>query len=154
MTEGIKNMLDANAVGKEYPPFIFEVDRSKIKELCLAIGDKNPIFFDREIAKKEGYKDTPAPLTFASLMNFWGYPEIWDRMIEIGVDVKRLLHASEEYEYFETIYPQDIIKGMVSVESIRSSDTMDIAYFKTTFTRDNKTVLIARMKIVVMLGAK
>jgi hypothetical protein len=147
-------MLDANAVGKEYPSFTFEVDRSKIKELCLAIGDKNPVFFDKKTAQKEGYKDTPAPLTFASLMNFWGYPEIWDRMIEIGVDVKKLLHASEEYEYFEPIYPNDIIKGMVSVESVRSSDTMDIASFKTTFSRDNKIVLIARMKIVVMLGAR
>ncbi len=147
-------MLDANAVGREYPPFTFEVDRSKIKELCLAIGDKNQIFFEREVAKNEGYKDIPAPLTFASLMNFWGYPEIWDRMKEIGVDVKRLLHASEEYEYFEPIYPQDLIKGVVSVESVRSSDTMDIASFKTTFTRDNKTVLIARMKIVVMLGVR
>lgn len=147
-------MLDASAVGKEYPSFTFEVDRAKIKELCLAIGDKNPIFFDKEIAKKEGYKDTPVPLTFASLMNFWGYPEIWDRMIEIGVDVKKLLHASEEYEYFEPIYPGNIVKGMVSVESVRSSDTMDIASFKTTFSRDNKTVLIARMKIVVMLGER
>lgn len=147
-------MLDASAVGKEYPSFTFEVDRSKIKELCHAIGDNNPIFFDREYAKKQGYKDTPASLTFASLMNFWGYPEIWDRMIEIGVDVKRLLHAGEEYEYFEPIYPGDIVKGMVSVESVRSSDTMDIASFKTTFSRDGKTVLIARMKIVVMLGER
>lgn len=147
-------MLDASAVGKEYSPFTFEVDRSKIKELCLAIGDNNPIFFDKDIAKKEGYKDIPAPLTFASLMNFWGYPEIWDRMKEIGVDVKRLLHASEEYEYFEPIYPQDIITGSVSVESVRSSDSMDIATFKTTFTRDNKIVLIAKMKIVVMVGEK
>ena len=147
-------MLDENAVGKEYSPFTFEIDRSKIKELCLAIGDNNPIFFDKDIAKKEGYKDIPAPLTFASLMNFWGYPEIWDRMKEIGVDVKRLLHASEEYEYFEPIYPRDKITGSVSVESVRSSDAMDIATFKTTFTRDNKIVLIAKMKIVVMLGER
>ena len=147
-------MLDENAVGKEYSPFTFEVDRSKIKELCLAIGDNNPIFFDKDVAQEQGYKDTPTPLTFASLMNFWGYPEIWDRMKEIGVDVKRLLHASEEYEYFEPIYPQDIIIGFVSVESIRSSNTMDIATFKTTFTRDNKTVLIAKMKVVVMQGER
>jgi acyl dehydratase len=146
-------MLDNNAVGKEYDPFYFEVDRAKIKELCLAIGDNNPLFFDKEYAKKEGYKDTPAPLTFATLMNFWGYPEIWSKMKEIGVDVKKLLHAGEEYEYFEPIYPGDQIKGNVAVESIRSSDTMDIATFKTTFSRDGKTVLIAHMKIVVILGA-
>jgi len=146
-------MLDSNAVGKEYEPFTFEVDRCKIKELCLAIGDNNPLFFDKNFAKKEGYKDTPVSLTFATLMNFWGYPEIWTKMKEIGIDAKKLLHAGEEYEYFEPIYPGDIIKGFVTVESLRSSDTMDIATFKTTFSRDGKTVLIAHMKIVVILGA-
>ena len=33
-----------------------------------------------------GYKDTPVPLTFATVMNFWGYPEVWERMKEMGVD--------------------------------------------------------------------
>jgi acyl dehydratase len=146
-------MLDSNLVGKEYAPFYFEVERSKIKELCKAIGDVNPLFFDKEYAVKEGYKDTPAPLTFATLMNFWGYPEIWDRMKEIGVNVQRLLHAGEEYEFFEPIYPGDLIKGTVSVDSVRSSDTMDIATFKTSFSRNDKVVLVAKMKIVVMLGA-
>jgi len=144
-------MLDINAQGKEFPEFKFEIERCKIKELCMAIGDDNPIFYDKKIAIKEGYTDTPAPLTFPTVINFWGYPEIWDRMIEIGVDVKRLLHASEEYEYFEPLYPGDIITGNVSVESVRSGGVMDVATFKSTYKRDGKVVLIARMKIVVML---
>ena len=93
-------MLDMSYLGKEFPEFVFEVDRSKIKELCLAIGDDNPIFLNKEEAQKAGYKDTPASLTFPTLMNFWGYPEIWNRMTEIGIDIKKLLHAKEEYEYF------------------------------------------------------
>ncbi len=143
-------MIDTSFEGKEYPPFTFEVDRSKIKELALAIGDNNPLFFDKDYAKKQGYKDTPAPLTFPTVINFWGNPEIWDRMKEIGVDIQRLLHAKEEYEYFSPIYPGDIIKGVMSVDSIRSSTLMDMVTFKSTFTRDNEIVLIARMTIVVM----
>lgn len=147
-------MLDTNALGRDYPSFTFDVQRCKIKELCLAIGDNNPIFFDPDMAKKKGYKDTPAPLTFASLMTFWGYPEIWDIMKEIGVDIQKLLHVSEEYEYFKPIYPGDKITGNVKVDSMRSSDTMDIATFKTTYTKNDKTVLIAKMKIVVMIGGE
>ena len=143
-------MLDLNAQGKEFPGFTFEIERCKIKELCLAIGDDNPIFFDKEAAAKEGYKDTPAPLTFPTVINFWGYPEIWDRMKEIGVDVKRLLHASEEYEYFAPLYPGDAVTGSVSVESVRSGGMMDVATFKSTYKRDGDVVLIAKMKIVVM----
>jgi hypothetical protein len=145
-------MIDMNTLGKTYDPFYFEVERSKIKELCLAIGDHNPLFFNKQSAIEMGYQDTPAPLTFATLMNFWGYPEIWDRMKEIGIDAKRLLHAAEDYEYFEPIYPGDKIKGTVKVDALRSSDAMDIATFQTTFSRDDQTVLIAKMKIVVMKG--
>jgi hypothetical protein len=143
-------MLDLSYQGKEFPGFEFEVDRSKIRELCLAIGDKKEMFFTREAAVKEGYEDTPAPLTFSTVMNFWGYPKIWDNMIEIGVNIKRLLHAKEEYEYFSPIYPGDVIKGQVNVDSLRSSTAMDMATFKTVFTRNGETVLIAKMTIVVM----
>ena len=143
-------MIDMDALGREYDPFYFEIERCKIKELCLAIGDKNPIFYNKEEAKKAGYKDVPAPLTFPTVINFWGYPEIWDRMKEIGVNVKRLLHASEEYEYFSPIYPGDIIQGSVMIDALRTSATMDIATFKSTYKRQDEVVCIARMKIVVM----
>jgi hypothetical protein len=143
-------MLDLSYQGKEFPGFEFEVDRSKIKELCLAIGDKKEMFFDKESAIKEGYEDTPAPLTFSTVMNFWGYPKIWDNMIEIGINIKRLLHAKEDYEYFSPIYPGDKITGQVNVDSLRSSSAMDMATFKTVFSRNGETVLIAKMTIVVM----
>lgn len=147
-------MLDMSAEGKEYEPFSFQIERCKIKEMCMAIGDKNPIFYDKNEAVKQGYKDTPVPLTFGTVINFWGYPEIWDRMKEIGVNVQRLLHANEEYEYIQTIYPGDIITGKVMVEAMRSSSMMDVVTFKSTYTRNNETVMIAKMKIVVMTGDK
>jgi len=140
--------LDMSYKGKEFPSYTFKVEHCKIKELCGAIGDDNPIFFDSEAAIKEGYKDSPAPLTFASLMSFWGYPEIWNRMTEIGIDIKRLLHGKEEYEYLQLIYPGDVLEGTVSVDSLRDG-AMQMACFKTTFTRNSETVLIAKMTIMV-----
>lgn len=145
-------MLDMSYLGKEFPEFIFEVDRSKIKELCLAIGDENPIFLNKEEAQKAGYKDTPASLTFPTLMNFWGYPEIWNRMTEMGIDIKKLLHAKEEYEYFLPIYPGDVITGKVKVDSMRASSAMDMVTFKSIYSRDGEEVLIAKMTIVVPKG--
>lgn len=140
--------LDMSYKGKEFPSYTFEVERSKIRELCGAIGDDNQIFYNSEEAKKQGYEDTPAPLTFASLMSFWGYPEIWDRMTEIGIDIKRLLHAKEEYEYLSSIYPGDVLEGTVSVDSLRDGK-MQMACFKTTFKREDEVVLVAKMTIMV-----
>jgi acyl dehydratase len=140
--------LDTSYKGRSFDPFTFEVERGKIRELCSAIGDDNQIFFDSEAAKAAGYKDTPAPLTFATVMNFWGYPEVWDRMKEIGVDVQRLLHAKEEYEYYSQIYPGDLITGTVSVDSMRDG-AMGMVTFKTTFKRGDEEVMTAKMTIII-----
>ena len=85
-------------------------------------------------------------ISIASLNN------VNQRMKEIGIDVKKLLHASEEYEYFSQIYPGDKIIGVVKVDSLRSGGAMDIATFQSTYTREGEVVLIAKMKIVVMTG--
>lgn len=77
-----KMALDTSYVGKEFGPFYFTVERGKIKEFCLAIGDDNPLFFDPGYAKEKGYKDTPAPLTFPIVMNFWAFPELYTKMVE------------------------------------------------------------------------
>ena len=140
--------LDMSYKGRTFEPFTFEVERGKIRELCRAIGDENQIFFDEDVAKASGYKDTPVPLTFATVMNFWGYPEVWERMKEMGVDVQRLLHAKEEYEYFNQIYPGDVLTGAVSVESMRDG-AMGMVSFKTTYKRDDEVVMTAKMTIII-----
>jgi acyl dehydratase len=140
--------LDMDYKGREFDPFIFTVERGKIKELCLAVGDENQIFHDTDVAKASGYRDTPAPLTFATVMNFWGYPEVWDRMKEMGVDVQRLLHAKEEYEYFAPLYPGDVVTGVISVDSMRDG-AMGMVAFKTTYRRGEEVVLTAKMTIMI-----
>jgi acyl dehydratase len=140
--------LDLSYKGKEIGSYTFAVEGCKIRELAAAIGDPNPIYRDPAAARAGGYKDTPAPPTFASLMTFWGYPEIWQRMTEMGIDIKRLLHAKEEYEYHEVIYPGDTLTGTITVESLRGG-AMEMAGFKTTFTRGGEAVLTARMTIIV-----
>ena len=145
--------LDLSYKGKEIATYTFQVDRSKIRELAAAVGDRNPVFTKPEAAEKEGYTDTPAPLTFATVMTFGGYPQIWDRMTEMGIDIKRLLHAKEEYEYMGPIYPGDTLTGTIVAESLRGG-TMEMATFKTTYTRGGETVLVARMTIIVPPAAK
>ena len=85
--------LDMSYKGKEIGTYTFQVDRSKIRELAAAVGDPNPVFTDTEAARKEGYRDCPAPLTFATVMTFGGYPQIWDRMTAMGIDTARAFGA-------------------------------------------------------------
>ena len=53
------------AKGKTYPPFEYEVGKEKIKEYAWAVGEDNPVYFDREQAKAAGFRDVAAPPMFA-----------------------------------------------------------------------------------------
>ena len=53
------------AKGKTYPPFEYEVGKEKIKEYAWAVGEDNPVHFDREQAKAAGFRDVVAPPMFA-----------------------------------------------------------------------------------------
>ena len=144
------NMLNFDYEGKEFPSFKFLVERCKIKELCMAIGDTNPLFFDKDYAISQGYKDTPVPMTFPTVMNFWGNQDLWSTMQLIGLDTTRLLHAKEDYQYLDVIYPGDELTGTFSVDSMKDVGGMEMVTFKSVFTRDGKEVLIAKMTVVVV----
>ena len=47
-------MFDTSKVGQSFPPFTVEVERCKIHELALAVGDPNPIYHDRDAAQQAG----------------------------------------------------------------------------------------------------
>jgi hypothetical protein len=114
----------------------------------MAIGDTNPLFFDTDYAKGEGYQDTPAPLTFATVMIFWGFPGLWEKMKELGINTKKMLHTREDYHYYLPIYPGDRIKCQMEIESFRSTSAADIIVFKSVFYRQDEIVLTAKMKLL------
>ena len=52
-------MFDKSKIGYSFPPFTIEVERGKIRELALAIGDDNPVYQSQEAAQAAGYPDVP-----------------------------------------------------------------------------------------------
>jgi len=108
-------MFDKSKVGQSFPPFTIEVERAKIRELALAIGDPNPIYHSREAAQAAGYKDTPLYPTSPTTFNFWGNRKGGNNLSSVGINVTRILHGEEEYEYLAPIYPGDIITGVTSI---------------------------------------
>src|SRR5436309_15615271 len=85
----------AAMVGKEYPPHEYEVGREKIREYANAVGETNPVYFDRDAAKEAGYRDVVAPPMFAVVYSAGsvGRP-IFDG--ETGIDFMRMAHGGQE----------------------------------------------------------
>lgn len=146
-------MADKSKVGKVYPSIVWEVERGKIRELVRAIGDTNPIYVDREAAAKEGYQDCPAPPTFLTVPAMFA-GSMATAVVDLGINFAMVLHGEEEYEYYQEIYPGDVITGAPKVMSIeektsKSGRTMDMVNVEILYTNQQGiTVAKARTLIV------
>lgn len=148
-------MFDTSKIGQSFAPFTCEVQRNKIHELNTAIGDENPIYHNREAAESAGYADVPISPTSPTLFNFWGNRQRGSSMASLGINVARILHGEEEYEYIEPIYPGDILTGTTTLVDGKTRQgsgghTMDILTTETRYVNQkNQHVLSTRSTIIV-----
>ncbi|MBA2273984.1 MAG: MaoC family dehydratase N-terminal domain-containing protein [Actinobacteria bacterium] len=79
--------------------FKLPVERAKIREFALAVGEDNPIYFDAEAARMAGYSDIVAPPTF-SVTQMWHLSrEEREERLGANLDYARVLHAEQEFQY-------------------------------------------------------
>ncbi len=147
-------MFDHSKTGQSFSPFIIECERCKVHELALAIGDNNPIYHSREAAQAAGYQDVPLSPTSPTIFSFWGNPHFREQLASIGINVMRILHSEESYEYLAAVYPGDTLTGVTTItdgKTRRSKDgTMDIITLRTCYTnQDNLPVVNATTVFVV-----
>jgi acyl dehydratase len=148
-------MFDKSKIGHNFPSFTYEVQRNKIHELTTAIGDPNPIYHSREEAQRVGYADVPISPTSPTLFSFWGQPERGTHMAELGIDVARILHGEEEYEYLAPIYPNDVLTGTTTLvdgktRQSNNGKSMDILTLVTHYVNQhNQPVLNVKTIIIV-----
>jgi acyl dehydratase len=114
-------MADRSKLGMEFPAYTFTVEKDKIIEFAVAVSQKeskeqiNPIYYDEEAAKKAGYQGIPIPPTFPTATFFWTGGGLMGTVKVLGIDLNRLLHREEEYEYFGSIYAGDVITRKMKV---------------------------------------
>ncbi len=147
-------MFDKSKVGVSFPPFSIEVERGKISELALAIGDDNPVYHSREAAQAQGFSDVPLFPTMPTLFSFWGNKELWHHLEQVGINVKRILHGEEEYEYLAPVYPGDVLTGTTTIIDGKTrkikDGSMDIVTTETRYTNhDKQSVVVAKSMLIV-----
>jgi acyl dehydratase len=148
-------MFDTSKIGQSLGSFTYEVQRNKIHELTTAIGDQNPIYHSREAAQEAGYPDVPISPTTPTMFSHWGNRERRSGLGDLGIDVRRILHGEEEYEYLAPIYPGDTLTGTTTLIDGKTRTgsggrSMDILTMETRYVNQhNQPVLNSRTTIVV-----
>lgn len=147
-------MFDTSKIGHSFPPFSVHVETVKLRELALAIGDPNPIYQDRQAAQAEGYEDVPLPPTAATIFLFWENKHFIEQLTELGMDVTRLIHREESYEYLVSIHPGETLTGVMTVldgstRRGRGDSVIDLVTLRLTYTnRDGLYVLKATTRLI------
>jgi len=145
-------LIEKSNIGKEYREYTFEIEKCKIRELARAIGDKSKIFYDEDAAREDGFEGLAVPPTFSTLFAMAGGLE--SVIKDLKIDMTKLLHGGQEYEYFKAIKPGDVVKGKTVIKDVieksGKAGTMDFLVMETTYINQNEEpVLCDKCTLVV-----
>ncbi|GAA5317556.1 MAG: MaoC family dehydratase N-terminal domain-containing protein [Candidatus Pelagadaptatus aseana] len=101
-------MLDRSKIGHEFPSFSVDIEKGRLKFFAKAIGETNPVYTDEEAARAAGFKALPAPPTFMMSVDL-DAPEFLPMLSLLEMDLGRVLHGAQDFEYIGQIYAGDTI---------------------------------------------
>jgi acyl dehydratase len=139
-----------DAVGFETNETVHEVDRVSIKWFAKAVGDTNPIYYDREAARREGFTDIPAPPSFPTTFRDEEDVRLRER---VGFDFRKLVHGQQEYEMPRPLFAGEVLRVKHKVVNIYTkegkSGAMIMVEMETTGRRpDGSVAYIGRSTVV------
>jgi acyl dehydratase len=96
--------VNDDAIGKQWTPVPYEVGLEKIREYAHAVGESNPVHFDREAALAAGFRDVVAPPMFCvvysapAMLVHGGQEFVWGEPVCAGDVITTTARLSEAYE--------------------------------------------------------
>jgi acyl dehydratase len=120
----------SETIGKTYDPFDYEVGREKIREYANAVGETNPVYFDRAAAQDAGFRDVVAPPMFAVVYSAGSVgPPIFDP--EVGIDFMRMVHGGQEFVWSEPVCSGDTITTQTTFKDFSEKDGRKFYVFES-----------------------
>ena len=125
--------FDDSAKGKTYPPHEYEVGKEKIREYAQAVGEDNPVYFDRAAATEAGFRDVVAPPMFAVVYSSGAVAQgLVDP--DVGINFAMLVHGGQEFEWGEPVCAGDTITTTTTVKDIHEKGGMGFYVFESVST--------------------
>lgn len=130
-------MIDKSHIGFEQAPITIDIESGRLKFFAKATGQKDKIYLDEDAAKAAGYPALPAPPTFlfsiemerANPMEF---------LQVLGVDIARILHGEQEFNYRKPICAGDKITLKARIEDIYDKKDGAMEFIVQKFTATNQ----------------
>ena len=147
-------MLDKSKIGHEFNSFHADVEKGRLKFFAKAIGETNPIYTDEAAAKEAGYAALPAPPTFAMVLDQES-PEFLPVLGLLDIDIAKILHGTQSFEYLAPICAGDRIRVDSRVSDIfdKKGGALEFVVTEHTYTnQDDVLTTRATSTLVVRNG--
>ena len=128
------------AVGKTYEPVVYAVGREKIREYAAAVGEKDPIHFDLEVARAAGHEDLVAPPMFAVV---YCSSAIGTALFDpdLAINFAMMVHASQEFRWGPVVVAGDEITTTMSVKDITERAGIGFYVFESISTSRSAAIV-------------
>jgi hypothetical protein len=144
-------MVDKSIVGQEVGSGYMEVERGKVMEFARAILDEDPQYFSES--------NPLVPPTFVMAGAHWPQPKeggggMGEAFRKLGLELLRVLHAGQEFEYLGEIRAGDKLTSKSKISDVyekegKKGGSLLFVVSETTYTNQRgEDVLVARNTIV------
>ena len=140
-------------IGKEWPPVIYEVDRTGIRMWARAVGLEDPVYHDEVEARERGFERMPAPPGFVGFPRTRpGDPVPGPPIRGLHPDLNRSLNGGTEFEYRSPILAGDDLVATTTITDIKersgSIGRMLLITRETIFRRSDERVALMRATVI------
>ena len=141
-------------MAEEVIEFDLPVERGKVREFALAVGEDNPVLLDPQEARRQGFPDILAPPTF-SVTQIWQVSrEEREARLGANLDYERVLHGEQEFVYRRLPVAGEVLRGRMRISKDltkegRRGGSMRFVTYESTFTdADGEEVLTAYYTLI------
>jgi acyl dehydratase len=132
-------MPDRKLIGKESQATSAVIQADSIREFAKAVGETNPVHFERAAAQAAGFPDIVAPPTYP--IAFMAESMDPDLFIELDLNIPSIVHGEQEFEYMRPLFAGDelTLKGRIADmwEKAGRSGTLDFVVLEAN-AKDKK----------------
>jgi acyl dehydratase len=136
--------LNQSLKGKTYQELTFEVERDRVTQFALAVGEDDPRFLEDGAARAEGYPEQLAFPTFPTVVGILASAQVVTD-VELGLDYTRVVHGEQEYEWRRPIVVGDVLKATPRIADVYSKGPNEFLVIEAEMTDgDGEVVCISR----------
>jgi acyl dehydratase len=140
--------LNHSLKGKTYQEIELEVDRDRVTQFALAVGEDDPRFLDAEAARAEGFPDQVAFPTFPTVVGILASAQIVVDP-ELGMDYSRVVHGEQSFEWRRPIVVGDRLRATPRIADVYAKGPNEFLVIEAEVrVTDGEVVCVARSTLL------